>query len=52
MVCDKQTGNMEEVRTQIANRLGNERLNRLQEQYLRDLRQSAFIDIRLPSDGN
>jgi peptidyl-prolyl cis-trans isomerase SurA len=52
MVCDKQTGNMEEVRTQIANQLGNERLNRLQEQYLRDLRQSAFIDIRLPSDGN
>ena len=37
----------EEVREDIANKLGTERLNRLQNHYLKDLRSSAYIEKRI-----
>lgn len=36
----------EAMRDEVANRLGMERLGRLQEHYLRDLRASAYIELR------
>lgn len=46
-LCARKGGaNTLPTRTQIQNRLGNERFNLLIQRYMRDLRQTAFVDIR------
>lgn len=48
MVCEKaQPPVSEEIRDQIATRLGLERLEMLQQRYIQDLRATAYIDRRL-----
>lgn len=48
IVCDRQSqGGAAAARESIANSIGADRLELLQRRYLRDLRQSAFIEIRL-----
>jgi peptidyl-prolyl cis-trans isomerase SurA len=48
MVCDRR-GAVQSVpqRDDIAQRLEAEQLDRLARRYLRDLRQQAFVDIRM-----
>ncbi len=47
MVCGvKDSAQSETIRDQIANKIGAERLERLQQRYLRDLRATTYIDIR------
>lgn len=47
MVCGREEGNSgEAIRDQIANKIGAERLERLQQRYVRDLRATAYIDIK------
>lgn len=46
-LCARKGGaNTLPTRAQIQNRLGNERFNLLIQRYMRDLRQTAFVDIR------
>ena len=49
MICERQDQSVdtEAVRTNIANRLTNERLSVAAQRHLRDLRRQAFVDIRL-----
>lgn len=48
MVCGRQTDiDQEALRDAAANEIGNERLNRLQRRYFRDLKDAAYIDIRM-----
>ena len=37
----------EEMRERVANEIGMERLSRLQDHYLKDLRAASFIDLRM-----
>ncbi len=46
MVCGREENTEDMVRDDIANALGIERLNRLQQRYYRDLRAAAYVDIR------
>jgi len=46
MVCDRQQPDTAS-RAQIADNLGEERADMLQRRYLRDLRNAAFIDVRI-----
>ena len=46
MVCGRESDAEQTVRDDAANAIGNERLNRLQERYYRDLRSAAYVDIR------
>ena len=46
-VCARKGGSKTmPTRTQVQNRLGNDRFNLLIQRYMRDLRQTAFVDIR------
>ena len=46
-VCARKGGsNTMPTRSQVQNRLGNDRFNLLIQRYMRDLRQTAFVDIR------
>lgn len=48
MVCDKrEPEGLAPEREQIAERLENERLDRLARRYLRDLRKQAFVEVRI-----
>ena len=46
MVCEKDAGGPGFSRIEVADRLQRERIDRLAQRYLRDLRRSAFIDIK------
>lgn len=47
MVCDrKESSSDNQLRDQIANKIGAERLERLQQRYVRDLKATAYIDIK------
>ncbi len=47
MVCDRRQKNTDnELRDQIANKIGMDRLERLQQRYVRDLKATAYIDIK------
>lgn len=47
MVCSRQGGDVEEQRDQVADAITRSRLENLARGYLRDLRQVAFIDLRV-----
>lgn len=48
MVCGTKTSAPEQdMRESIANRIGNERLERMQERYMQDLKATALIDVKL-----
>jgi len=47
MVCSRQGGDVEEMRDQVADNITRARLENLARGYLRDLRQVAFIDLRV-----
>jgi len=47
MICSRQGGDVEEMRDQVADNITRARLENLARGYLRDLRQVAFIDLRV-----
>jgi peptidyl-prolyl cis-trans isomerase SurA len=47
MVCSRQGGDAEEERNRVADNITRNRLENLARGYLRDLRQVAFIDLRV-----
>ena len=49
LICERQDQgvNGDAVRTEITNRLTNERLDVAAQRHLRDLRRQAYVDIRL-----
>jgi peptidyl-prolyl cis-trans isomerase SurA len=47
MVCSRQGGDVEEERDRVADNITRSRLENLARGYLRDLRQVAFIDLRV-----
>ncbi len=48
MVCGRKTSEPEaQVREAVANKIGNERLERMQERYMQDLKATAVIDVKL-----
>jgi peptidyl-prolyl cis-trans isomerase SurA len=46
MVCGRSTAVEDTIRNDVANTIGAERLNRLQQRYYRDLRSAAYVDIK------
>lgn len=46
MVCGRSENSEEDMRSDITEMLGMERMNRLQNRYYRDLRASSFVDIK------
>ena len=47
MICGREeSASDDQMRDQIANKIGAERLDRLQQRYVRDLRATAYIDIK------
>jgi peptidyl-prolyl cis-trans isomerase SurA len=46
MVCNREQGGDDAVRDDVANIIGTERLTRMQYRYYRDLRASAYVDIK------
>lgn len=46
MVCGRNSAVEETIRNDIANQIGTERLNRMQQRYYRDLRSAAYVDIK------
>jgi peptidyl-prolyl cis-trans isomerase SurA len=47
MVCDREGGGEGFDRQAIVEQIGTERLNRLAQQYIREMRRNAFVDIRI-----
>ena len=46
MICERDDGGVGASRAEVAERLQRQRIDRLAQRYLRDLRRSAFIDIK------
>lgn len=46
MVCERDENSADTVRDDVAEKIGTDRLNRLQSRYYRDLRASSYIDIK------
>jgi peptidyl-prolyl cis-trans isomerase SurA len=46
MVCEREENAEENIREDVGNIIGTERLNRLQYRYYRDLRAAAYVDIK------
>jgi peptidyl-prolyl cis-trans isomerase SurA len=46
MICGREEDADKQVRDDVANAIGTERLGRLQARYYRDLRSAAYVDIR------